>query len=273
MASYKDNYGKYYCKYCDLTLARNAASIAQHEQGNRHRRNVERYLRTVGRSHGPDDRETVRELRRIEAATGLRLTTPHPRPAPSNPSGASSMPPPLPPPPPPLPEVPVPFADDDAADDETLVRRGVAAPMPGEWTVVEAVPSAEEDAEGDGEGEAPAAATEETPGDSGEPAAKAARLEWRDQDSSDSNSVTSVVETGLRVILSKEDAADEVAEAPLPPVAAFGGAAGDSSSDEDDKGNDKEEDVMALFKRKGRAAGRCTRRTRAAPSDSDSDSD
>ena len=138
MASYKDNYGKYYCKYCDLTLARNAASIAQHEQGNRHKRNVARFLRTVGRGSA-EDREAARELRRIEAATGLHFSTPKARPPPS----ASLNPTPPPPPSsvtlvPPAEPAPVSTYDDNE-DEESLVRRGVAAPMPGEWTVVEPV--------------------------------------------------------------------------------------------------------------------------------------
>jgi len=149
MASYKNNYGKYYCKYCDLTLANNVASITRHEQGNRHKRNVQKFLRQLRAKKGEDDRETFLELRRIEAATGLKLL---------NRGGASdhnaSSKPPSQPQSKEIPVLPVPEdfvpedlekdEEDDYLDGETyddrMVRRGEAAPMPGEWSIVEETP-------------------------------------------------------------------------------------------------------------------------------------
>lgn len=281
MASYKDNYGKYYCKYCDLTLARNAASIAQHEQGNRHKRNVARFLRTVGRGSA-EDRETARELRRIEAATGLHFSTPKARPPPS----ASLNPTPPPPPSsvtlvPPAEPAPVSTYDDNE-DEESLVRRGVAAPMPGEWTVVEPVqppsPGTEEgnheDEGNDGEN---GLGKKEGEDESNGPPAKVARCEWRG--TWDANK-SSGIDTGLRIIRNGEDvggdgdaAAEEGTEAALPPVAASSFL--DDGSDSEGGAEESEgcDDVMALFKPKGRAAGRCTRRIRAARSDSEDEND
>ena len=76
MASFKDDYGRFYCKYCDVTVKKNPAAMNQHLLGNRHKRNVALFLQKMRNQNKADERaerETQKELRRIQAITGIQL--------------------------------------------------------------------------------------------------------------------------------------------------------------------------------------------------------
>lgn len=139
MASFKDNYGKYYCKYCDLSILNNPRNVATHLQGNRHKRNVERYMRQAQRGKTPEELATERELRRIQSATGIRV--PLPEGPQSRPAPAQKRPPQQ------HQELHAPPQEDPARlDDDVYCPPLEAGPgsseaqMPGEWVLVEERP-------------------------------------------------------------------------------------------------------------------------------------
>lgn len=76
MASFKDDYGRFYCKYCDVTVKKNPAAMNQHLLGNRHKRNVALFLKRMriqNKQEAYAERETQKELRRIQAMTGIQM--------------------------------------------------------------------------------------------------------------------------------------------------------------------------------------------------------
>lgn len=76
MASFKDDYDRFYCKYCDVTVKKNPAAMNQHLLGNRHKRNVALFLKRMriqNKQEAYAERETQKELRRIQAMTGIRM--------------------------------------------------------------------------------------------------------------------------------------------------------------------------------------------------------
>lgn len=78
MASFKDDYDRFYCKYCDVTVKKNPAAMNQHLLGNRHKRNVALFLKKMRikeKEEGYAERETQKELRRLQAITGIPLGT------------------------------------------------------------------------------------------------------------------------------------------------------------------------------------------------------
>lgn len=96
MASFKDDYDRFYCKYCDVTVKKNPAAMNQHLLGNRHKRNVALFLKKMRIKNKEEEyakRENQKELRRIQAITGIQICTQSaPIPTPSN--SAISRPPP-----------------------------------------------------------------------------------------------------------------------------------------------------------------------------------
>jgi len=68
-SEYWVSHKKYWCKYCDIFIADDAPSRAQHENGLRHQGNKERFIRNLyktGQKRKQDEDEEKREVARIE---------------------------------------------------------------------------------------------------------------------------------------------------------------------------------------------------------------
>ncbi|KAI0043662.1 hypothetical protein FA95DRAFT_1498290 [Auriscalpium vulgare] len=71
MSEYWVSKKKYFCKYCDIYIADDAPSRQHHENGMRHKGNVDRFVRGLykaGEKKKKDDAEEKREMVRIEQA-------------------------------------------------------------------------------------------------------------------------------------------------------------------------------------------------------------
>ncbi|KAF9010645.1 hypothetical protein BDQ17DRAFT_1387854 [Cyathus striatus] len=71
MSEYWVSKKKYFCKYCDIYIADDAPSRQQHENGLRHKGNLERYIRGIykaGEKRKKDLDEERREMARVERA-------------------------------------------------------------------------------------------------------------------------------------------------------------------------------------------------------------
>lgn len=69
MSEYWVSKKKYLCKYCDIFIADDAPSRQHHENGLRHKGNVERFIRGIyktGEKQKKDLEEEKREMRRVE---------------------------------------------------------------------------------------------------------------------------------------------------------------------------------------------------------------
>lgn len=69
MSEYWVSKKKYYCKYCEIYITDDAPSRQQHENGMRHKGNVERFIRGIyktGEKQKKDREEEVREMKRVE---------------------------------------------------------------------------------------------------------------------------------------------------------------------------------------------------------------
>jgi len=74
MSEYWVSKKKYFCKYCDIYIADDAPSRQQHENGLRHKGNVERFIRGIykaGEKHKKDLEEEKREMKRVEQASKI----------------------------------------------------------------------------------------------------------------------------------------------------------------------------------------------------------
>jgi WW domain-binding protein 4 len=72
MSEYWVSKKKYLCKYCDIYIADDVPSRQQHENGLRHKGNVERYIRGLYRGsekRKKDLDEEKRDMARIELAS------------------------------------------------------------------------------------------------------------------------------------------------------------------------------------------------------------
>ncbi|KAI0267889.1 hypothetical protein BGY98DRAFT_902252, partial [Russula aff. rugulosa BPL654] len=71
MSEYWVSKKRYFCKYCDVYIADDVPSRQHHENGLRHKGNVERFVRGLykaGEKRKKDAEEEKREMRRIEQA-------------------------------------------------------------------------------------------------------------------------------------------------------------------------------------------------------------
>ncbi|TFK44256.1 hypothetical protein BDQ12DRAFT_640729 [Crucibulum laeve] len=71
MSEYWVSKKRYFCKYCDIYIADDAPSRQQHENGLRHKGNVERFIRGIykaGEKKKKDEEEERREMARVEQA-------------------------------------------------------------------------------------------------------------------------------------------------------------------------------------------------------------
>ncbi|KAG6813283.1 hypothetical protein H0H92_012438 [Tricholoma furcatifolium] len=71
MSEYWVSKKKYFCKYCDIYIADDAPSRQQHENGLRHKGNLDRFIRGLykaGEKRRKDQDEEKRELARVEQA-------------------------------------------------------------------------------------------------------------------------------------------------------------------------------------------------------------
>jgi hypothetical protein len=69
MSEYWISKKRYFCKYCDVYIADDVPSRQHHENGLRHKGNVERFVRGLykaGEKRKKDADEEKREMRRIE---------------------------------------------------------------------------------------------------------------------------------------------------------------------------------------------------------------
>ena len=69
MSEYWVSNKRYYCKYCKISIEDNIPSRQQHENGLKHKGNVERFVRNIykaGEKRKKDAEEEKREMRRIE---------------------------------------------------------------------------------------------------------------------------------------------------------------------------------------------------------------
>jgi WW domain-binding protein 4 len=69
MSEYWVSKKRYFCKYCDVYIADDVPSRQHHENGLRHKGNVERFVRGLykaGEKRKKDAEEEKREMRRIE---------------------------------------------------------------------------------------------------------------------------------------------------------------------------------------------------------------
>jgi WW domain-binding protein 4 len=74
MSEYWVSKKKYFCKYCDIYIADDVPSRQQHENGLRHKGNVERFIRGIykaGEKHKKDLEEEKRETKRVEQASEI----------------------------------------------------------------------------------------------------------------------------------------------------------------------------------------------------------
>ncbi|CAA7261773.1 unnamed protein product [Cyclocybe aegerita] len=77
MSEYWVSKKKYFCKYCDIFIADDAPSRQQHENGLRHKGNVERFIRGIyktGEKQKKDLEEEMREMRRVEQAAAVAFS-------------------------------------------------------------------------------------------------------------------------------------------------------------------------------------------------------
>ena len=78
MSEYWVSKKKYFCKYCDIYIADDAPSRQQHENGLRHKGNVERFIRGIykaGEKHKKDLEEEKREMKRVEQVSEVVFFT------------------------------------------------------------------------------------------------------------------------------------------------------------------------------------------------------
>ncbi|KAF9527296.1 hypothetical protein CPB83DRAFT_399937 [Crepidotus variabilis] len=71
MSEYWVSKKKYYCKYCEIYIADDAPSRQHHENGMRHKGNLERFIRGIyksGEKQKKDKEEEAREMKRVEQA-------------------------------------------------------------------------------------------------------------------------------------------------------------------------------------------------------------
>jgi WW domain-binding protein 4 len=76
MSEYWVSHKKYLCKYCDIFIADDAPSRQQHENGLRHKGNVERFVRGLykaGEKKVKDLEEEKREMARVERVGSPRV--------------------------------------------------------------------------------------------------------------------------------------------------------------------------------------------------------
>ncbi|GJD08503.1 WW domain-binding protein 4 [Galdieria sulphuraria] len=76
MADYWISQQRHYCKYCNTWIANNKIQMQQHENGLRHKHNVENYLKRSHRENETKKKESKqieKELRRIDAAARLSM--------------------------------------------------------------------------------------------------------------------------------------------------------------------------------------------------------
>ncbi|KAF7321340.1 Formin binding [Mycena kentingensis (nom. inval.)] len=74
MSEYWVSKKKYYCKYCEIYIADDAPSRSQHENGLKHKGNLERYIRGIykaGEKRKKDQEEEKREMARVEQAAQI----------------------------------------------------------------------------------------------------------------------------------------------------------------------------------------------------------
>ena len=72
MSEYWVSKKKYFCRYCDIYIADDTPSRQQHENGLRHKGNVERFVRGIykaGEKNKKDLEEEKREMKRVEQAS------------------------------------------------------------------------------------------------------------------------------------------------------------------------------------------------------------
>jgi WW domain-binding protein 4 len=72
MSEYWVSKKKYFCKYCDIYIADDAPSRQQHENGLRHKGNVERFIRNLyksGEKRKKDLEDERRDIARLELAS------------------------------------------------------------------------------------------------------------------------------------------------------------------------------------------------------------
>jgi hypothetical protein len=79
MSEYWVSKKRYFCKYCDVYIADDVPSRQHHENGLRHKGNVERFVRGLykaGEKRKKDAEEEMREMRRIEQVHLYSFFTP-----------------------------------------------------------------------------------------------------------------------------------------------------------------------------------------------------
>ena len=79
MSEYWVSKKRYFCKYCDVYIADDVPSRQHHENGLRHKGNVERFVRGLykaGEKRKKDAEEEKREMRRIEQVRFYSFFTP-----------------------------------------------------------------------------------------------------------------------------------------------------------------------------------------------------
>lgn len=79
MSEYWVSKKRYFCKYCDVYIADDVPSRQHHENGLRHKGNVERFVRGLykaGEKRKKDAEEEKREMRRIEQVRFYSLFPP-----------------------------------------------------------------------------------------------------------------------------------------------------------------------------------------------------
>ncbi|KAG6885920.1 hypothetical protein C0993_007938 [Termitomyces sp. T159_Od127] len=152
MSEYWVSKKKYFCKYCDIYIADDAPSRQQHENGLRHKGNLDRFIRGLykaGEQRKKDEIEEKRELARVEqaaqAAYAQDVATGCARPATTRPVASTSTAPRKPAPKPSNPytnystAASLGYADPDverlAAETERRRTQGVV----GEWEVVNTI--------------------------------------------------------------------------------------------------------------------------------------
>jgi len=72
MSEYWVSKKKYFCKYCDIYIADDAPSRQQHENGLRHKGNVERFIRNLykgSEKRKKDQEDERRDIARLELAS------------------------------------------------------------------------------------------------------------------------------------------------------------------------------------------------------------
>jgi U1 zinc finger len=78
MSEYWVSKKRYFCKYCDVYIADDVPSRQHHENGLRHKGNVERFVRGLykaGEKRKKDAEEEKREMRRIEQVRFYSFST------------------------------------------------------------------------------------------------------------------------------------------------------------------------------------------------------